>query len=88
MTSEEFTSDETRRTELQKILGDPTLVLALSIIAAEAQPDGTNDAIGNPVVGASRYQQLAGINHVLTGLRKLTKFKTPVKPLAGRKLPE
>lgn len=85
MTPEEFTKDEVNRLELQKLLQNPVLMLALSVLKAELEPKSAgNDAISNPVLGASKYQQLAGANHMISGLERLTTPLTPLKKLTGR----
>jgi len=86
MTPEEFQSSETHRTELAILLKNPILKDAFAALKSELEPSSGNNAVGNPVVGASRFQQIAGANHIINGLDGLTKPYTKPKKLVGKTL--
>lgn len=87
MTTAEFTKDETRRLKLAELLKDDVLREALEVLKSELEPkDVGNDALVNPVLGASKYQQIAGANHIIHGLQRLTAPFTEPKKLTGKTL--
>ena len=87
MTSDEFTKDEVNRATLASVLKEPVLIAALAILKDELEPSADNTvAVANPVISASRYQQVAGANHILKGLQRLTQAAIPRKPLVGKQL--
>lgn len=86
MTPEEFQNDEARRNRLREILADETMIAALAILKDEKEPGVNGVTESNPTIAASRYHQVAGINHVLKGLERLTKpYQKPIA-LRGRQL--
>ena len=84
MTAEEFSRDENNRAQLQKLLDSPILKAALDLLADELQPTPGNEGVGNPVVGAARFQQIAGANHMLKGLKRLAAPPRPKPESAAR----
>jgi hypothetical protein len=87
MTAEEFTKDDVNRATLASVLKEPILIQALAILKDELEPSADNlAAITNPVISASRFQQVAGANHILKGLQRLTQATIPRKALVGKQL--
>ena len=86
MTSAEFAKHENNRVQLATLLTSPVLRQALDALRGDLKPGLSNDGVLNPVVAAARYQQLAGINHVIDGLEKLTKAPKPDTRLAMKEL--
>ena len=81
MTAEEFQKHESNRFELSELLKKPILRTALDVLMAELEPSTASTAKLNPVLGASLYQQIAGANHIVLGLDRLTKeFRKPIVP--------
>lgn len=86
MNAEAFQSDPVKQQELASLLSHPTLKLALEILKDEVEPKIQQPTELNPVVSAAKYQQVAGVNHVIKGLKNLTlPYKPPVK-ITGRTL--
>jgi hypothetical protein len=73
MTASEFSKHENNRVALATLLLDPLLRQAFTVLLDELAPGAVNDGVINPVVGAARYQQIAGANHIVKGLERLTK---------------
>lgn len=86
MTAEEFSKSEVNRGELAKLLKNPLLMTALGVLKKELEPQSSNLGIANPVVGAARYQQIAGANHLIDGLARLIKPYVAPKKLTGKAL--
>lgn len=84
MTAEEFSRDDNNRAQLQKLLDSPVLQTAIAVLKDELEPSTGNDGVGNPVIGAARYQQLAGANHILKGLKRLAAAPRPKLESAAR----
>lgn len=82
--SERFQSDQVRRAELETLLQHPTLKLALEALKDEVEPKVTDLTTANPVISAARYQHVAGANHILHGLQRLTREYAPPKKVTGR----
>ena len=79
MTSEEFTKHEANRAQLLEVLKSPVLQIALGILKQELEPTTSALTDANPVIGAAKFHQVAGANHILQGLGRLTQpYKTPV----------
>lgn len=83
----EFQRHEENRKKLASVLKDPVLIEALEVLKEEldAYPGGVAES--NPVVAAARYQQIAGVNHVLKGLTRLTKTPETRKAPREKSLP-
>jgi hypothetical protein len=80
MTAEQFQNSEERRARLYELISDPVFVTAVSVLMDELSPDRANDGVINPVVGAARFQQIAGATFLRRGLDRLTKpFAAPKK---------
>jgi hypothetical protein len=89
MTSEEFTKHEANRAQLLEALGNPILQTALAILKQEMEPTTSALTDANPVVGAAKFHQVAGANHILQGLGRLTQpYKAPVVIRGKQLLPE
>lgn len=86
MTAEEFTRNDANRTRLIELLADPVLAAALAVLKGEKEPLSDSITLTNPVLAASRFQEICGVNHVLKGLERLTKTPVVVKPLRGKQL--
>lgn len=82
--SERFQSDQIRRAELETLLQHPTLVLAFEALKDEIEPKVTDLTTANPVISAAKYQNVAGANHILEGLKRLTREFAPPKKVLGR----
>lgn len=76
----DFQKDEPKRQRLAEILADPVLIEALNLAKERFEPV-IGDANLNPVLAASRYQNLAGMNALIATLKTLT------EPLVERKRP-
>lgn len=85
MTAEEFQNSEENRNALALILRNPVLHLAFAVLKEDLEPVSGNGAVANPVIGASRFQQLAGANHIIGGLAGLTKPYKPPQHLQGKR---
>lgn len=80
MTAEDFCKHETNRTELYKLISDPVFILACGVLKKELEPSPRNGGVLNPTVGAGLYQQIAGVNHILDGLDRLTRpYEAPTR---------
>ena len=89
MTPFDFSKHENNRVALAAILANPLLQVALDALMGELQPGVVNDGVVSPVVAASRYQQIAGANHIVKGLDRLTRPpKEQVRPSLKQLLPE
>lgn len=86
MTAEEFSRDENNRVQLQRMLDSPVLNEAIQVLLDELTPTPGNEGVGNPVVSAARYQQLAGANHIVRGLRNLVQTPKVRAPLPVKRL--
>lgn len=86
MTADEFRHNETLRDDLAAILASTVLQQAIGILKAELEPTPGNAEVGNPVAGAARYQQIAGANHIILGLGKLTNPPVQRTALKGKVL--
>lgn len=82
MKSSDFSKHEENRVRLAALLADPTLQTAMACIKYEAEPRQTTD----PVLAAARYHFMAGVNHVLEGLGRLTQMPDDRKPLGTKQL--
>jgi len=79
MTSDEFTKNEVNRHELAEVLKTPILQTALTILKSEIEPKIAPLLDSNPVASAAKFHQVAGMNHILMGLGRLTQpYKEPV----------
>ena len=89
MTSEEFTKHEANRAQLLEALENPILQTALAILKQEMEPTTSALTDANPVVGAAKFHQVAGANHILQGLGRLTQpYKAPAVIRGKQLLPE
>ncbi len=83
--TEEFTKHSVNRDALRAIIETDVFKQAVAALKDEldAYPGGV--AENNPVVAAARYQQIAGINHVVKGLKRLTEEPEEKKPRPSTK---
>jgi hypothetical protein len=84
--TEEFSRDENNRKQLAALLASPILKQAITLLLDELQPNSTNPGVSNPVVSAACFQQLAGANHIIKGLKRLTEEDKPRVRIAPREL--
>jgi hypothetical protein len=85
MTAEEFVRSDANRTEIENLLKNPTLLQAFDVLMGEISPSVDSVAKLNPVLAAALYQQVAGANHIVKGLRKLTlPYREKVVPRGKR----
>ena len=84
----EFSKHPQNRDELRKVLDTPIFKEALAILKEEMIPIAGSSTEGNPVVGAARYQQLAGANQIIRGLELLTQTPVERKPIRVKRLTE
>jgi hypothetical protein len=86
MNAKDFQSDPVRQQELASLLTHPTLQLALGILKDEIEPLPQPATEQSPVISTAKYHQIAGANHIVKGLSRLTlPYKPPVK-ITGRTL--
>lgn len=77
--AERFANDELKRATLEGVLRSPELHEALRILKDELEPEATDAAaLGNPQLAVSQRHLVAGANHILKGLQRLTLI--PPKP--------
>ena len=89
MTTLDFSKHENNRVALAALLADPILQQALDALKEDAEPGLVNDGVVSPVVAAARYQQIAGANHIVLGLERLTKApKARIETTLKQLLPE
>ena len=72
MTAEEFTRNEGDRNELARVLSNPVLQQAFAVLLDGMSPSSVNPGVADPAVAASLFQQIAGANHIVRSLSKLT----------------
>lgn len=82
----DFQKHEQNRTRLSEILTDPVFIEAVATVKKMHEPVIEAATSLNPVLAASRYQKVAGINALLTGLENLTKTITEPKRLVEKAL--
>lgn len=80
---EEFVSDEVNREHLRKEM--PFFLKALEAVKEQLEAGRINEGIVNPNIGNAYFQQLAGANHLINGLKELTKPKPQIKPPTARR---
>lgn len=84
---ETFLKDATKRDRLAVIMADPVLIEALYAIKYSLDAFPGEKTEGNPVIAASRFQQIAGINFLTRELERLTRDPiTAPKPPKGKRL--
>lgn len=86
--AESFAADELKRETLLGVLRSRELHEALGILKDELEPDATDTAaLGNPQIAISQRHLIAGANHIIKGLDRLTKaVKKPGKIVANKPL--
>lgn len=89
MTSEEFTKNEEFRLRLGNLLADPVLQLAFAALQGEMSARTGGNTEINHTQAASKFHQLAGANHIINGLQRLTQVQTVTRtPKIRALLPE
>jgi hypothetical protein len=85
MTGEEFMRSESLRRELGALLETEVFKRATEAILLDEFPQATNLGLATPDVGNGRFQQLAGMRHVINRLHRLARGVPEPKTLSEPK---